>query len=163
MMSHYVMKSVRTLFIVILIATLVISMAPAQAAHAQTTTTSDLAVSLISIPKHAKACQTLEATYTVTNLGPDPAAHLYLQVSIPDAYEEMDIVGLPESLAVGETATVSAVIKVLLFEPGEIRSAWVGVTLLSSSALEPSIDPDVDNSTTRTPMRIIGKHVSRCP
>ena len=146
-----------------LIAILIVSMMPAQSARAQTPTTSDLAVSLVSLPKHVKACQTFEAIYTVTNLGPDPASNLYLLVSIPDAYQDLEVVGLPESLAVGETATVSVLVKVILFEPGETRNAWVGVTLVSDSYLEPSIDPDPENSTIRTPMRIISKHISRCP
>jgi len=147
----------------LVIAILAVSLAPAGTVHAQVPTTSDLAVSLVSVPMHVKACQTFEATYTVTNLGPDPASHLTLLVSIPDAYQDLEVVGLPESLAVGETDSVSVVIKVMLFEPGETRHAWVGVTLLSDYYLEPSIDPNPENSTTRTPMKIIGKHMGGCP
>ncbi|HSL31574.1 MAG TPA: hypothetical protein VK900_20405 [Anaerolineales bacterium] len=163
MSSHCVVRSGRSLFIAIVIAMLVLSMVPAQAARAEATTTSDLAVKLVSIPKHAKACQVFEAVYTVKNLGPDPATHLYLLVSIPDAYDVAGIMGLPETLAVGQIATVSVVIKVVAFEPGETRRAWVGVTLVSDYYLEPSFDPDPENSTTRSPMRLIGKPSIGCP
>lgn len=160
MSSRCPMKSVRWLFIAMLITMLVASMAPARTAYAQESSIADLAVSLVSIPKHAKACQTFEVIYTITNLGPDPATNLYLQVSIPDAYQDLDVLGLPETLAVGQTATVSVVIKVLVFEPGETRRAWVGVELVSFDSLDPNLD---NNTTTRTPMRIIGKYISRCP
>lgn len=145
-----------------LITVLAMSMVPMQTAQAQAPTTTDLAVSLVSLPKHVKACQTFEATYTVTNLGPDLASNLYLLVSIPDAYQDLEVIGLPESLAAGEAATVTVVIKVILFEPGETRHAWVGMTPVADSYLEPSIDPDPKNSTIRAPMRIIGKHNSWC-
>ena len=159
MRYHRVLKSMRPLFIAIVITLLAASLFSAPAARAQVATTSDLAVSLVALPKHVKACQTFDAVYTIKNLGPDPATHLYLQVSIPDAYQDLEIVGLPETLAVGQTTTVGVIIKVLVFEPGETRRAWVGVELGSFA----SLDPNLENSTTRTPMRIVGKYISRCP
>lgn len=163
MSSHCVLRSGRSLFIAIVIAMLILSMVPAPAARAEAASTSDLAVELVSIPKHAKACQVFQAVYTVTNLGPDPATHLHLLVSIPDAYDVADITGFQETLSVGQTTTVSVMIKVVAFEPGETRRAWVGVTLVSDYYLEPSFDPDPENSTTRTPMRLIGRPAIGCP
>ena len=164
MRSSSVLKSARSLFVAILIVMLMISMMPAQSAQAQGATTSDLAVSLVSIPKHAKACQTFEAIYTATNLGPDPANHLSAGVGIPDAYDVVDIVGLPESLAVGATVTFTVIIKVTAFVPGEMRLAWVNVNVTSDSYLEPSIDPNPDNNTVYTEMRLIGKRsMEWCP
>lgn len=132
-------------------------MLPAQAAAAQTATISDLSVSLVSIPKHVKACQTFEAIYEVTNLGPDPASHLFMGAGIPDAYDVQDILGAPESLAVGQTETVTVIIKVTGFFPGENRRAWVRFGLHSESVLEPSIDPNPDNNRITSPMRIISR------
>jgi hypothetical protein len=141
----------------ILIAVLMISLLPIQAAVAQEATTSDLVLSLVSIPKHVKACQTFEAVYTVTNLGPDIAYNLSAGAGIPDAFDIVDIVGLPESLAVGESATFTVMVKVTLFVRGEMRLAWVYATANSAG-----IDPNPDNNTISTEMKIIGKHVE-CP
>jgi hypothetical protein len=156
------MKRIRALLLSLLIVMLMVSVLPIQAAQAQGATTSDLAITLVSIPKHAKACQTFEAVYTVTNLGPDPASNLHLTVWIPDAYNEVEVIGLPDSLAVGQTAAVSVIIDVVAFVPGETRRAWVGVTLISDSFEEPSTDPNPDNSTVTTEMKIIGKHIYNC-
>ena len=151
------MVSRRPLFMGILIAVFMISLLPIQAAVAQEATTSDLVLSLVSIPKHVKACQTFEAVYTVTNLGPDTAYNLSAGAGIPDVFDIVDIVGLPESLAVGESATFTVMVKVTLFVPGEMRLAWVNATANSTG-----VDPNPDNNTIRTEMKIIGKHVE-CP
>lgn len=154
------MKSARPLLLSMVIAMLLISLLPMQAVQAQEVTTADLVVSLVSIPKHAKACQIFEAVYTVTNLGPDPASNLYLAVWIPDAYNVVDIVGLPDTLDAGETATVSVIIEVVAFVPGETRRAWVGVT--AENYVDPSTDPNLENNSINTDMKIIGKHTDVC-
>lgn len=151
-------KNPRLLFIAAMVAVLTISMAPAQAARAQVTSTSDLAVSLVSLPKHVKACDVFEAVYTVTNLGPDPASNISLLIHIPDAFQDIGTLGLPDTLDAGETATFTVVIWVGGFVPGELRSAWVGVTVYSAS-----VDPNLDNDELRAPIRIISKHVDSCP
>ena len=151
------MKSKCPLVLNMLIAMLIISLLPLQSAQAQEATTSDLALSLVSIPKHVKACQTFHAIYTVTNLGPDTAYNLSAGAGIPDAFDIVDIVGLPESLAVGESATFTVMVKVTLFVPGEMRLAWVNATASSAG-----FDPNPDNNTISTEMKIIGKHIE-CP
>jgi hypothetical protein len=158
------MKKTRALLLSLLIVILLMSLLPIQAAQAQEATTSDLSLRLVSIPKHAKACQTFEATYTVTNLGPDPVHHLSGGAGIPDAYDVVDIVGLPESLAMGESATFTIIIKVTAFVPGEIRHAWVNAGVISDYYLEPSIDPNPDNNMVYTEMKVIGKRSTEsCP
>ena len=147
-----------------LILVLMLSLLPAQTAGAQTVTTSDLAVSLVSIPRHVKACQTFEAIFEVTNLGPDPASHLFMGAGIPDAYDVQDMLGAPESLAVGQTETVTVIIKVTGFFLGENRRAWVRFGVYSESALEPSVDPNPDNNRITSPMRIISRpSLGWCP
>jgi hypothetical protein len=156
-------QSLHLLFIAAMIAMLIMSMAPAQAAHAQETSTSDLAVTLVSLPKHVKACDVFEAVYAVTNLGPDSAYNIEALIHIPDAYQDIATVGLPASLDVGKTATFTVVIWVGGFVPGELRSAWAGVTVYSNIYPDVSMDPNLENNEVRTPMKIIGKHVDSCP
>jgi hypothetical protein len=154
----------RKFYVAILIVMLMITLVPTGAAQAQEPTVSDLAVSLVSIPKHAKACETFEAVYTVTNRGPDPASHLWLGVGIPDAYDVVEIVGLPDSLAVGESATVTVFVRVVAFVPGEMRYAWVNVDVASGNVLEPSTDPNPDNNSVVNEMKLIGKRsMESCP
>lgn len=106
MKQQSLVKSLHYLFIAALIALLTQTVAPSQTARAQEpSSTSDLAVKLVSIPKHAKACDVFQAIYTVTNLGPDPAYNMSVGVHIPDAYHEIAILRVPYLLAVGETAT----------------------------------------------------------
>ena len=158
------MKSARLFFMGMLIAMLTISMMPIQSVQAQDPTTSDLALSLVSIPKHAKACQTFEGIYTVTNLGPDPVNHLSGGAGIPDAYDIIDVVGLPESLGVGESATFTIIIMVTGFVPGETRHAWVNAGVISDYYLEPSIDPNPENNIINSEMKLIGKRSNEwCP
>ena len=164
MNKSFVVKCAHSLFVGMLITILMISMLPIQTAQAQEATTSDLALSLVSIPKHAKACQTFEGIYTVTNLGPDAVHHLSAGAGIPDAYDIVDVVGLPESLAVGESATFTILIKVTAFVPGETRHAWVRAGVISEYYLEPSVDPNPDNNIIYTEMKLIGNRSTEwCP
>jgi hypothetical protein len=160
MKQQSLVKSLHYLFIAALIALLTQAVAPAQTVRAQEpSSTSDLAVNLVSMPNHAKACEVFQAIFTVTNLGPDPVSYVFAGVHLPDAYNEIAILGSPYSLAVGETATFSAIIWVGGFEPGENRRAWVGV---GASLPANSIDPNLDNNRFEKEMKIISKPVVSC-
>lgn len=154
---------VHFLFIAALIAMLAVSMVPAQTVHAQVEYTSDLGVTIVSIPKHVKACQTFEATFTVTNYGPDPVPNLNLMVYLPDPFSLIGLFRAPASLAVGETATFSAAIKVVAFVPGEPRQTWIGIDATSERYPDTSIDPDLSNNGIFHDIRMIGKPVMTCP
>ena len=153
---------IKHFFIAALIAVLAISMVPSQSAHAQTTSTSDLAVSLVSLPKHVKACKTFEMTFTVTNLGPDPATNLDILVMLPDPFTLVGLLQAPATLAVGEAATVTAVIKVVAFVPGEPRNESIGANVTSNPYPDISIDPNLDNNTFTTQIRLISKPTMSC-
>jgi hypothetical protein len=71
MKNQTFIKSLHRLFIAALIAMLIISAAPAQTVRAEVTSTSDLAIQLVSAPRHAKACQIVTTTFIITNLGPE--------------------------------------------------------------------------------------------
>ena len=103
-----------------------------------------LATRLVSAPKHAKACQTFNVTYSITNLGPDPVTNLDLQFNVPDQFSVISVIGSPINLAVRQSTNVTAVVKVVAFVPGESRAAWV----------------ILDNVTT--PIKLIGKQVLTC-
>ena len=135
-----------------LIAVLAMSIAPAQTARAQVTASvSDLTISVISVPKHGKACETFEVTYAITNLGPDPAANVDIGINVPDQLEFLETQGAPSSLAVGETAIITAVIEVLYVDRD--RKGWVDATVFSSVF---STDPNRENNRLSSPFKLIG-------
>lgn len=157
-------RSTKSLLLAALIVMLMISLIPAQVARAEgTTTTSDLVIQLVSAPKHAKACQVVTAIFTITNLGPDEATGVYVQPMIPDQFGELDLLGVPAQLAVGQSATVTAILKVVAFVPGESRSAWIGASVGSEPFPNFSIDPNPANNEVSTPVKMISKPVSICP
>lgn len=160
MKKDRVIKCVYRGVTVVVLAVLIVSLIPIQAVRAQDTTTSDLAVSLVSVPKHAKACQVFEVTFTVTNLGPDPADDFFVSLVISDHFDIVGILEAPESLEVGETATISVAVKVTAFVPGETRTGRV----LASATFEPeaSIDPDLDNNFASGAIRLISRPVLSC-
>ena len=151
------------LLTITLVTGLTITMAPVQRVHAQETFTSDLAVTIVSIPKHVKACQTFEATFTVTNLGPDPATHLNMIVMLPDPFSLVGLLRAPDSLAVGETATFYAAIKVVAFVPGEPRVTWIGIDAVSDRYPDISVDPNLENNGLFSEIKMISKPVLVCP
>jgi hypothetical protein len=157
-----VTKSLHLLFSAALIAVLTMGMAPAQTARADVmTSTSDLIVTLVSIPKDVRDCEVFEATYTVTNLGPDPATGLFVSVSIPDAFDYTDILGAPNSLAVGETATFTVIFQVVDFGhsykvQGNYRKLWAAVTVISDPYPDISLDPNPENNRVESQIKIIG-------
>lgn len=159
MQNQNTVKRLHLLMIAALVLALTISLAPLPAVHAQTTSTSDLQVAIISIPKHVKACQTFQATFTVTNFGPNPASNLHIMVLLPDPFSLVDLIGAPDSLAVGETVIFSATIKVVAFVPGEPRNTWIGIDAISDT----SVDPNSDNNPIYRQIRMISKPVLSCP
>jgi hypothetical protein len=164
MKNQSLSKSLHLLFIAALVATLTIGLAPAQTARADAiTTTSDLKVRIISMPKEVKACQTFKVTFSVKNLGPDPASHLYIMVRLPDPFELVVLRGAPESLSVGQTVKFSADIKVVAFVPGEPRKTWLGIDAMSDPYPDISIDPNPDNNPVFKNIRMVSKPRQGCP
>lgn len=160
----YGVKGLYLLFLAALIAMLTVSMVPAQTARADTvTTTSDLKVRVVSIPKRVRACQTFRATFSVKNLGPDPAKKLYVMVLLPDPFEVVALQGVPKSLRVGQTVTFSATIKVVAFVPGEPRQTWIGINAMSDPYPDISIDPNLENNPVFRNLRMVSEPVERCP
>ena len=155
MKKQTVTKGLQLVLSAALIALLTLSIVPAQTARAQVTTSvSDLTVSVISIPKHGKACETFEVTYAVTNLGPDPAANVNIGINVPDQMEFLDTQGAPSSLGVGETAIITAIVEVLYVDRD--RKGWVDATVFSSVSPNISIDPNRENNRLSSPFKLIG-------
>jgi hypothetical protein len=133
-------------------------------AAAQQEFTSDLEIRLVSAPpKHAKACDAFEATYAITNLGPDNAVNVSVFFNVPDQFEVINVSGVPVNLTVGEQATVTAVIKVVAFVPGESREAWVRADVTSDVYPDVSIDPNLDNNEIFKAVKLISKPILTCP
>ena len=155
-------KRFRLILMASLVMALALSLAPVRAVYAATST-SDLAIQLVSAPGHAKACAVFEAKFKITNLGPDDASGLFVNTSIPDQLGWLDLAGLPETLAAGESVIVTATIQVVAFVPGETRSAWVGAGVSSDPYPDTSIDPNWDNNHTSRSLKLVGKPKALCP
>jgi len=160
MKKQTVAKGLYLLFSAVLIAVLALGIAPAQRAHAQEpSTTSDLVITVVSAPKHVKDCEVFEVTFAVTNLGPDPVSGVSIGINIPDAFSEIDLPEPLGSLAVGETATFTAVIQVTSFDKvNEPRLAWVLARVHPSPDFR--IDPNPENNSAEASIRIIGRDKS---
>ena len=164
MKNQSFVKALHLLLIAVFVAALTLSAVPAQPARADgTTSTSDLAIRLISAPKHARACQVVKANFRIENLGPDVATNINVYISIPDQFDMVSLTGVPESLAVNETAKVTAVLKVVAFVPGESRSAWIGAHVASDPYPNTSIDPNADNDEVSRTVQLKGEPVLTCP
>jgi hypothetical protein len=162
MFHRPIKKSFHLFFIATLAMTLAISLAPVRAVYADTST-SDLAIELISAPRHAKACEVFEATFRITNLGPDEASGLFANVSVPDQLGPLDLLGVPESLAAGESVMVTAVVQVVSFGPNDTRSAWVGAGVSSDPYPNTSVDPNWENNNVSRYLKLVGKPNPICP
>ena len=156
-------KNYRLFLVAVLVTALAISLAPVRMAYADTST-SDLAISLISAPKHVKACEIFEVTYRITNLGPDDATGIFVLDFTPDQLGTFDILGVPDSLAVGESATVIAIVKVVSFGPDDPRKVRIGAGVFAEPFPDTSIDPNLENNTVNQPLKLIGRPIpAPCP
>ena len=162
MMYKFPKQHFRLFLIATCVIALTISLAPLQDVHADTFT-SDLAIRLTSAPKHVKACQVFQLTFEIANLGPDIATGIIVSDTAPDPLGAFDIQGVPAMLAPGETAIVTATVKVVAFVPGEIRASWVGAHIYSDLYPDTSVDPDPDNNYAIQDLRFIGKPHYGCP
>ena len=149
-------------FIIALVLSLALSLTPVRAAHAATST-SDLAIQLISAPRNAKACQVFEARFRITNLGPDEASGIFVNTSIPDQLGTLDLLGVPSTLAVGESVTVTAVVQVVSFGQNDPRNAWVGAGVSAEPYPDTSVDPNWDNNNVSGSLKLVGKPKGVCP
>lgn len=166
MKDQILSRSLKVIFMAVLVAILTTNLNPAQtvlAGNAATTTTSDLTVRVISMPRRVKACQTFTATFSVKNRGPNPASHIHTIVLLPDPFGVINLQGAPESLAVGKTVTFTAEIKVVAFVPGESRVWQIGIYAMSDPYPDSSIDPNRDNSDAFRTIRLINDPVDICP
>jgi hypothetical protein len=162
MLHRSIQKSFHLFFISILVMALAISLAPVRAVYAATTT-SDLAIKLVSAPKTAKSCQVFQAKFRITNRGPDEASGLFVNISTPDQLGTLEVLGVPETLAAGESVTVTAVIKVVAFGPSDSRNAWVGAGVSADPNPDTSFDPNWDNNNVSRSLKLVGKPKGVCP
>ena len=151
-----------SLLIAILAIAFAISLAPVPAAYADTFT-SDMAIEIISAPRHAKACEVFEVTFRVTNLGPDAATGLFVFADTPDQLGTLDLSGLPESLSAGESVIITALIKVVAFGPNDPRNVWIGGGVSSDPYPDTNMDPNPENNRVSQPLKLIGKARGVCP
>lgn len=150
------------LLIAILAIAFAIGLTPVPAAYADTST-SDLAIEILSAPRHVKACEVFEVTFRITNLGPDPATSLFVFASTPDQLGAFELSGVPETLAAGESVIITAVVKVVAFGPGDPRNVWIGGGVSSEPYPNTSLDPNRENNRVSQPLRLIGKASGTCP
>jgi hypothetical protein len=132
-------------------------------AIAQTASRSDLAIRLISAPRHAKACETFKEIYIITNYGPNRATNVTVWINIPDQLSTVKILGVPVNLAPRKSVIVTAYFKVVAYVPGESSDGWVTARVESDVSPAVSIDPKPGNNEVTKPIKFIGKQVLTCP
>ena len=133
------------------------------------TPVADLAITRVSGPKKAHACQIFKETYRVTNNGPDLARYIQLSAGGGDQFDAVSVDGVPGrysdffDLAAGQSRTIVAYFKVVGFVPGEERDAFIGATLFWDYYSYTGIDPNPDNNVAGTPIWLVGKPKDSCP
>jgi hypothetical protein len=155
-------KNFRLVFLAILAMVLAVSLAPVQSVYADIFT-SDLAIELLSAPRHAKACQIFEAKFKITNLGPDQASGLFVNIAVPDQLGWLDLSGVPEILPAGESVIITAVIQVVSFGPNDTRNAWIGAGVSAEPYPDTSLDPSWENNNVSRSLKLVGKPDPICP
>jgi hypothetical protein len=151
------------LIVAMLVVVAVLGMTTPPAAAQGISTTSDLAIKLLSAPRHAKACETFDVTYMISNLGPDPATNVNIQIGIPDPFSVTKVAGAPVDLAPQESKIVVVTLKVVAFVPGESRNWWITGNVSSDPYPDISIDPNTTNNEVTKPIKLVGKHMQVCP
>jgi hypothetical protein len=163
MLPRSIHKSVRLFSLAALVAVLAVSLLPVQAAQADVFT-SDLAIQFLSAPRAARACDEFKARFRVTNLGPDTASGIFVSIGTPDALTYFDLIGVPASLAPGESVIVTAIIKVVAFYPGSSRNGWVDADVSADPYPDDGSDPDWSNNGVTRRVRLIGPYqTTYCP
>ena len=162
-MLHRSLKKIsHRLLVAVLVMVLAVSLAPIRTASAATLT-SDLSIQLVSAPRTAKSCQEFQATFLITNLGPDAASGLFVSVSVPDQLGTLSLSGVPDTLAAGQSVTVTATVKVVAFGPSDSRSAWVGAGVSADPFPDTSLDPNWENNNVSRSLKLVGKPKGVCP
>ena len=124
----------------------------------------NLAIQLVSAPpRYVKACDTFRVSYAIHNPGPLNAANVSVLINVPDPFEVMHVQGVPVNLGPGKYATVTAVIKVVAFVPGESRNAWVRAVVTSDAYSNLRRDPNPGKNEIITTIKLISKPVDSCP
>jgi hypothetical protein len=133
-------------------------------ASAQTTSTSDLSIKIISgPPSHLRACQTFKVVYRVTNYGPDRATNVSIWTNTPDPVDRMKVSKASFNLAKGKSKTVTVTYKVVAYVPGESSTGWVTAGAISDVYPNISIDPKSSNDQVTRTVKYVGKQVTSCP
>ena len=104
-----------------------------------------------------------QAKFKIFNAGPDAASGLFVNIATPDQLGWRDLSGVPETLAAGESVTITATIQVVAFGPGDSRTAWVGVGVSADPFPDTSLDPNWDNNNVSRSLKLVGKPKGVCP
>jgi len=123
---------------------------------------SDLAIKLVSAPKHAKACEVFEVTFKVKNLGPDTARNVFVGIGLTDQFDVVSVPPAPVSLSAGKSMLVTELIKVTAFVPGESREGTISGTASSDVYPDIMIDPNPDNNVISTTIKFISEPRLTC-
>jgi uncharacterized repeat protein (TIGR01451 family) len=127
--------------------------------------TADLALTKTADRKNVKIGQTITFTITLTNLGPDTATGIFFGDPIPDPLNfvsascdqgtvtEFGGFCIVDSLAVGESATITLVATPIT-NPAKSERKFGNTAFIAESA---TFDPNLDNNMASLDLRIIGK------
>jgi uncharacterized repeat protein (TIGR01451 family) len=127
------------------------------------TATADLALTKTSDRKNVKIGENITFTITVTNLGPDMATGIFFGDAIPDplnlvsaSCSQGTVFGgacAVDSLAVGESATISLVATPIT-NPAKSERKFTNTAFIAESA---TLDPNLSNNTASLTLQIVGK------
>ena len=124
--------------------------------------TADLALTKTADRKSVKIGETITFTITVTNLGPDTATGIYFGDAIPDPLNFVSAscdkgptfggACAVDSLAVGESATIT-VVTTPITNPAQSERKFTNTAFIAESA---TFDPNLDNNTASLQLHIVG-------
>jgi uncharacterized repeat protein (TIGR01451 family) len=125
--------------------------------------TADLALTKTADRKNVKIGENITFTITVTNLGPDTATDVFFGDPIPDPLNFVSsscsqgtaFLGLcrVESLAVGETVTITLV-TTPIGNPAKSERKFTNTAFIAESD---AFDPNLDNNIASLHLHIVGK------
>jgi hypothetical protein len=129
---------------------------------------SDLKIERVSGAKKAHACEIFKETYRITNLGPDPATRVRVDIGGTDHFSFVSVDRMSGSssdyfdLAVGESRLMVAYFQVTAYVPGESKIGGASAEIGSDIWPDVDYDPAIDNNWVGTPIRMVGKPVMSC-
>jgi hypothetical protein len=129
---------------------------------------SNLKIERVYGTNQAHACEIFKESYRVTNLGPDPATNVRVQIGGMDQFDFVSVDGVSGSssdyfnLAVGESRKVITYYQVTAYVPGESDTGWISAEVMSDIWPDIAYDPKMTNNQVGAEIQMLGEPVMSC-